>query len=137
MDVYVYILEDKLKSSGYSYNKIVREFAKRGYIIPKRDEQGNILENTVQKKFRGKNARMFAFPMKPVEKELSEDERKERTEEFLSMVSTGMSVKKREEFYAEVEKQIKEGEELSKNNDTEELPIEEIKKMMEEFEKNN
>ena len=137
MDVYVYILEDKLKSSGYSYNKTVREFAKRGYIIPKRDEQGNILENTVQKKFRGKNARMFAFPMKPVEKELSEDERKERTEEFLSMVSTGMSVKKREEFYAEVEKQIKEGEELSKNNDTEEPPIEEIKKMMEEFGKNN
>ena len=53
------------------------------------------------------------------------------------MVSTGMSVKKREEFYAEVEKQIKEGEELSKNNDTEEPPIEEIKKMMEEFGKNN
>lgn len=135
--IHRYILEDKLKSSGYSYNKIVREFAKRGYIIPKRDEQGNILENTVQKKFRGKNARMFAFPIKPVERELSEDERKERVEEFLSMVSTGMSVKKREEFYAEVEKQIKEGEELSKNNDTEEPPIEEIKKMMKEFEKNN
>lgn len=80
---------------------------------------------------------MFAFPMKPVEKELSEDERRERIEEFLSRVSIGMSVKKREEFYAEVEKQIKEGEELSKNNDTEEPPIEEIKKMMEEFEKNN
>lgn len=104
------ILEDKLKSSGYSYNKTVREFAKRGYITPKTDEQGNILENTIQKKFRGKNARMFAFPMEPVEKEYTEDEKRERMEEFLSRVSTGMSVKKRNEMYEEVDRQLEESE---------------------------
>jgi zinc finger CHC2-family protein len=135
------ILEDKLKASGYSYNKIVREFAKRGYITPKTDEQGNILENTIQKKFRGKNARMFAFPMQPVEKELEEDEKRERMEEFLSRVSTGMSVEKRAEMYGEIDRQLKEAEEESKKstNNSRELTEEEkiANKMIEDFKKSN
>lgn len=78
------VLEDKLKSSGYSYNKIIREFAKRGYITPKTDDKGNILENTVQKKYRGRNARMFAFPIEPIEN-LEEEERKIAEEELINM----------------------------------------------------
>lgn len=77
------VLEDKLKSSGYSYLKIVREFAKRAYITPTTDEEGNILENTVQKKYRGRNARMFAFPIEPIEN--LEEERKIEEEELIKM----------------------------------------------------
>ena len=79
--VHRFILQDKLEKKGFSYLKTVREFAKRGYIIPTIDKDGNILENTVQKKFRGKNARMFAFPMKPIEKPLNKEERKELEKE--------------------------------------------------------
>lgn len=78
------VLEDKLKSSGYSYLKIVREFAKRGYITPTTDNKGNILENTVQKKYRGRNARMFAFPIEPIEN-LGEEERKIAEEELINL----------------------------------------------------
>ncbi len=134
------ILEDKLKSSGYSYNKTVREFAKRGYITPKTDEQGNILENTIQKKFRGKNARMFAFPMKPVEKELAEDEKREIIEEFLSMASTGRTVKKRDEMYKEVDRILEEtSKNTDNNNNSKELTEEEklVNKMIEDFKKSN
>lgn len=75
------ILEDKLKAQGYSYLKIVREFAKRGYTTATRDNAGNIAENTVQKKFRGKNARMFAFPIEPLEEPITEKEREKLEEE--------------------------------------------------------
>lgn len=78
------VLEDKLKSSGYSYNKIIREFAKRGYITPKTDDNGNIIENTIQKKYRGRNARMFAFPIEPIEN-LGEEERKIAEEELINL----------------------------------------------------
>ena len=128
------ILEDKLKSSGYSYNKTVREFAKRGYITPKTDEQGNILENTIQKKFRGKNARMFAFPMEPVGEELKEDEKKERLEEFLSMAFTGRSVKERDKMYDDLDKYLNEEVE-KKEEETKELTEEEkeIEKLIEDL----
>lgn len=79
--VHRFILQDKLEKKGFSYLKTVREFAKRGYIIPTIDKNGNILENTVQKKFRGRNVRMFAFPMKPIEQPLNKEERKKLEEE--------------------------------------------------------
>ena len=128
------ILEDKLKSSGYSYNKTVREFAKRGYITPKTDEQGNILENTIQKKFRGKNARMFAFPMEPAGEELEEDEKKERLEEFLSMAFTGRSVKERDKMYDDLDEYLNEEVE-KKEKETKELTEEEkeIEKLIEDL----
>lgn len=78
------VLEDKLKSSGYSYLKTVREFAKRGYITPTTDEEGKIVENTVQKKYRGRNARMFAFPIAPMEN-LEEEEQKVAEQELLKI----------------------------------------------------
>lgn len=79
--VHRFILQDKLEKKGFSYLKTVREFAKRGYIIPTTDKTGNILESTVQKKFRGKNVRMFAFPIKQIEQPLNEEERKKLEEE--------------------------------------------------------
>ncbi|MBP3800650.1 MAG: hypothetical protein J6I85_01245 [Clostridia bacterium] len=86
------VLEDKLKSSGYSYLKIVREFAKRGYITPTTDENGNILENTIQKKYRGRNARMFAFPIDVIDN-LEEEESKVREDYFLSLANSGLNFK--------------------------------------------
>lgn len=127
------VLEDKLKSSGYSYLKIVREFAKRGYITPTTDENGNISENTVQKKYRGRNARMFAFPIAPIEK-LDEEERKIAEEEFISLVSTGMMPEQRDKMYAQVEKEINEissGQDETKiEKSTEDIEFEEQLKQL-------
>ena len=84
---------------------------------------------------------MFAFPMQPVEKELEEDEKRERMEEFLSRVSTGMSVEKRAEMYGEIDRQLEEAEEESKKstNNSRELTEEEkiANKMIEDFKKSN
>lgn len=70
-----YILEDKLQVKGFNYRKMVSEFAKRGYIKPTRDDDGYIITNTVQKKYRGTNTRFFAFPVEMMEKRLSEEEK--------------------------------------------------------------
>ena len=69
-----YVLEDKLNDRGFSYRKTVSEFGKRGYIQVQRDEQGQIISNTIQKKYRGANTRFFAFPVEMFEKVLSEEE---------------------------------------------------------------
>lgn len=63
------VLEDFLTKNGFSYNKMVRDFAKRGYIIPTTDKEGNIITPSIQKKYRNTNARMFAFPIDTIEVE--------------------------------------------------------------------
>ncbi len=68
------VLEDLLKSRGYSYYKITKEFANRGYIIPKKGEDGQIISVSTEKKFRGSNVRMFEFPIFKTEK-MSYDKR--------------------------------------------------------------
>lgn len=60
-------LEDYMLHKGYSYNKMVRDFAKRGYINPTRNEDGSIKTTSVQKRYRNTNVRMFAFPIERIE----------------------------------------------------------------------
>lgn len=60
-------LEDYMVHKGYSYNKMVRDFAKRGYINPTRNEDGSIKTTSVQKRYRNTNVRMFAFPIERIE----------------------------------------------------------------------
>ena len=55
------VLENYMVHNGYSYNKMVKDFAKRGYIVPTRNKDGSIKTTSVQKKYRNKNVRMFAF----------------------------------------------------------------------------
>lgn len=62
------VLEDFLTKNGYSYNKMVRDFAIRGYIIPTKNDDSKIITPTIQKRFRNTNARMFAFPIDVIEK---------------------------------------------------------------------
>lgn len=122
------VLEDKLKSSGYSYLKIVREFAKRGYITPTTDENGNILENTIQKKYRGRNARMFAFPIETIEN-LEEEERKIAEEELLKLAYINNQITKGSE-------DLKLDEDIKSQNrekNKEEKETDEIDKMIDEF----
>ena len=77
-----YVLEDKLESKEYNYKKIVSEFAKRGYIKPVKDEEGNIVTTTTQKKYRGANTRMFAFPVEMMNKILSQEEKIESEKDY-------------------------------------------------------
>lgn len=60
------ILNDKLENSGYPTRKILSEFGKRGYILTTQRD-GKIIANSIQKKFRGKNVRMYAFPIEEAE----------------------------------------------------------------------
>lgn len=64
--VHRYILDNWFKKHNYSTRKIIDGFIKRGYITIKRDEKGKIKDKAIQKKFRGVNCRMYAFPMKNV-----------------------------------------------------------------------
>lgn len=57
------VLEEFLTKKHYSYTKMVRDFAKRDYILSKKDNKGNVISPTIQKKFRNTNARVFAFPI--------------------------------------------------------------------------
>ncbi|MBR2588582.1 MAG: DUF927 domain-containing protein, partial [Bacilli bacterium] len=59
------VLENFLESNGFSYKKMIKDFAKRNYIAPTRNEDGSIKTLTVQKKYRNVNIRMFAFPVEP------------------------------------------------------------------------
>lgn len=60
-------VEDFLTHNGYSYNKMVKDFAERKYIVPTFDNNGKIKTPSIQKKYRNVNVRMFAFPMEQVE----------------------------------------------------------------------
>lgn len=80
------ILEDKLENKGYSYRKIITEFAQRGYIAPTRDKDGNISTTTVQKKYRNVNTRMFAFPVEIINKFLEGKELEDTQKEFQAYV---------------------------------------------------
>ena len=77
-----HILEDKLESKGYSYRKIVSEFGKRGYIKPTKDRNGQISTNTVQRKYRGINARFFAFPIDNINKFWSDEIKEQKQKDF-------------------------------------------------------
>lgn len=68
------VLEEFLTKNGFSYNEMVREFAKRNYILSKKDSTGKIISPTIQKKFRDVNARMFAFPLETVGFEVFEEQ---------------------------------------------------------------
>lgn len=90
------ILIDKLKSAGYSSRKIISEFGKRGYIITT-EENGKLITNTVQKKFRGKNARMYAFPVDEAEEVKEQKKEKLREEEEFALRGTTAKMKKNKE----------------------------------------
>lgn len=77
-----YILEDKLNEKGFSYRKIVSEFGKRGYIQTEKNEHGQIISNTIQKKYRGINTRFFAFPQEMLETILTEEKFKKAELDF-------------------------------------------------------
>lgn len=125
------ILEDKLDAKNYSYRKIVMEFAKRGYIIPTRDKQGNIKTTTVEKKCRDINSRMFAFPVEVINQFLEGKELEDAQKELIATVNMCDSY---EEFEA---RQALKLEDLLKNDDTEddEKINQEIQKEIEELEK--
>lgn len=101
------ILVDKLKSAGYASRKILSEFGKRGYIVTSTDENGKLLTNTVQKKIRGKNARMYAFPIEDSEEMIKEKEEREKRqqEEIEEFIRTG-TTKKMEEINKEYNRLI-------------------------------
>lgn len=94
-----YVLEDKLESKNYNYKKIISEFSKRGYITPVRDEDGNIVTNTTQKKYRGANTRMFAFPVEMMNKALSQEERIKAEEDFMAQLKGHDNKEKEDEFH--------------------------------------
>jgi len=56
------IIEDLLYRKGFSYRSILSGLGKRNYIITKNHDNGTI-ENTIQKKYRGANTRVIAFPV--------------------------------------------------------------------------
>lgn len=59
--VHINVLKDYLISHKYNYTKTVKEFAKRGYIIPSYNDDGTIKATTIQKKYLNINHRMFWF----------------------------------------------------------------------------
>jgi putative DNA primase/helicase len=70
------IFDDLLTRKGYSYRTILSGFGKRNYIITKNQDNG-LVENTIQKKYRGVNTRMIGFIMNPLK---IEDYRKKEEE---------------------------------------------------------
>ncbi len=69
-NIYYYFphtLENLLESNGFSFRKTIREFAKRDYILYKKSEDDSKNCYSVQKKYRNKNIRFYAFPMQPAE----------------------------------------------------------------------
>lgn len=60
-------LEDFMVHNGYSYNKMIKDFAKRKFIIPTYNSDGTIKTPSMQKKYRNTNVRMFAFPMEQID----------------------------------------------------------------------
>ena len=63
-------LENILTKNGFSFHKIVKEFANRGYIYYEKKDDGTFKTCSIQKKYRNKNIRVYAFPMEPVDTEL-------------------------------------------------------------------
>lgn len=59
--LHINVLKDYLISHKYNYSKIIKEFAKRGYIIPTYNDDGTIKSTTIQKKYLNINHRMFWF----------------------------------------------------------------------------
>lgn len=96
------VLEDLLNSRGYNYYKITKEFANRGYIIPKKGENGQIISVSMEKKFRGSNVRMFEFPIFSTER-MSEEKRKKVKEDYRAQLqgyeNSEDKIKKEEEIY--------------------------------------
>ncbi len=119
------VLEDLLKSRGYSYYKITKEFANRGYIIPKRGEDGQIISVSTEKKFRGSNVRMFKFPIFSIEKmsnEKKEKLRKDYRAQLQGYENNEDKVQKEEEIYNYTKESIEKSE----------IVDEEMKELMEE-----
>lgn len=124
------VLEDKLEDKKYSYRKIITEFAKRGYISPTRDKEGNISTTTVQKKYRNVNTRMFAFPVETINKFL---EGKELEDAKKELIATANMCDSYEEFEARKNLKV---EGLLESDDIKDETIDlELQKEIEELEK--
>lgn len=121
-----YILEDKLNEKGFSYRKIVSEFGKRGYIQTEKNEYGQIISNTIQKKYRGMNTRFFAFPVEMFEKILSEEEFKQAEKDWDAQFRG----------YKNYEESKKAEEAILKNHDSTELTDKEKRELEEVMELN-
>ena len=123
-----HILEDKLEDKGYSYRKIVSEFGKRGYIKVTTDREGNISANTVQRKYRGINARFFAFPIDKINKFWSDEDKEQLLKDYEAQFAGFKNYEDREKA---VEK-ILEPSPLTEEEKKDEEEIMKIQKELEE-----
>ena len=80
--VHTNILKDWFDKNNYSERKILSGWAEKGYILTNTNSKGKV-ENAIQKKFKGRNARMVAFPMKVAQ--ATENQRKRVEEEIKKM----------------------------------------------------
>jgi len=64
--IFLHELESYMKRNGFQYHKLVNEFAQRGLITPAFNDDGTIKSASIQKKYRNRNVRMYAFPVEQI-----------------------------------------------------------------------